>query len=589
MTDTPDTAISTSTALRRAFLEAPALRRGLGLTLLFALIGTAIKLTIPVAIQQLIDNELLSDSVDMSAVTSRIAVLAGIIAIGIIAQRATLLRLAVTAARGLSDLRVKTFGHLHQLSVLHVEAERRGTLVSRVTTDVTSIQHFVEWGGVEFVIEGSQVLLAIGVMAIYDWHLAVLVIITTVIYGVLLLKFQRILQRAHDAVRERVALSMSRLGEAISGVAVVRTYGAEQAAKTRVDDAFADQFVAEFKTSKVGAVLFSSADLYTGMITVGVIGMGVAYGTGWNLSAGDLLAFLFLLGLVVGPIQLMVEVLDHAQTAGAGLRRILTVLDTEPDITESTDPQSLPETNLGLEFASVRFQYPTGDVVLNDVSAEIAAGTRVAVVGETGSGKTTFAKLAVRLLEPATGTVSIGGVDVRRIARAELRSRVAFVPQEGFLFGSTVAENLRYGDLSATDDELRAALADLELTDWLQGLPNGLATPVGERGSSLSAGERQLVALVRAWISNPDMLVLDEATSAVDPALEVKLRRAIERLTEGRTSLTVAHRLSTAEAADEIIVFNDGRLVERGAHADLIELDGVYAAMHADWAVGTTT
>ena len=337
----------------------------------------------------------------------------------------------------------------------------------------------------------------------------------------------------------------------------------------------------------LGAVLFSSAEVFTGLITVAVIGVGVAFGVGWGLSAGDLLAFLFLVGLIVGPVQLMVEVLDLAQTAGAGLRRILRVLDIEPEIADPLDPTPLPEGGLGLSFDAVRFRYPTGEDVLIDVSVEIGAGRRVAVVGETGSGKSTFAKVAVRILEPADGIVNIGGIDIRRVARTDLRSRVAFVPQEGFLFDSTVAGNLRYGKLDATDAELTRALEELELTDWIQGLPDGLATTVGERGGSMSAGERQLIALARAWISNPDLLVLDEATSAVDPALEVRLRRAIERLTTGRTSLTVAHRLSTAEAADEVLVFDKGRLVERGTHEELVELDGVYAAMHDDWTVGT--
>ena len=430
-------------------------------------------------------------------------------------------------------------------------------------------------------------MLAIVVMAIYEWRLAVLVLSAAILYAILLIFFQRILQRAHDDVRERVAISMSRLGETIAGVAVVRAYGAESAAKARVDESFEHQYEAEFRTAKLGAVLFSSAEVFTGLITVAVIGVGVAFGVGWGLSAGDLLAFLFLVGLIVGPVQLMVEVLDHAQTAGAGLRRILRVLDTEPEIADPLDPTPLPEGGLGLSFDAVCFRYPTGEDVLIDVSVEIGAGRRVAVVGETGSGKSTFAKVAVRILEPADGIVNIGGIDIRRVARTDLRSRVAFVPQEGFLFDSTVADNLRYGKLDATDAELTRALEELELTDWIQGLPDGLATTVGERGGSMSAGERQLIALARAWISNPDLLVLDEATSAVDPALEVRLRRAIERLTTGRTSLAVAHRLSTAEAADEVLVFDKGRLVERGTHEELVELDGVYAAMHDDWTVGT--
>lgn len=581
--------IPTLTAIRRALRESPGLRKGIGWTVALAMVGTAVRLTIPVAVQQLVDAEIVGRaSIDMAGVSRRVAILVGVIVVGIVAQRATLIRLAVAAASGLSDLRVKTFAHLHGLSVLHVEAERRGTLVSRVTSDVTAIQEFVEWGGVEFVVEGSQVLLAIAVMAIYEWRLAALVLVSVLVYAVLLLYFQRILQRAHDVVRERVAISMSRLGEAIAGVSVVRSYGAERAAMSRVDDSFEHQYEAEFRTAKLGAVLFSSAEVFVGFVMAAVIGVGVAYGAAWDLSAGDLLAFLFLLGLVVGPVQLMVEVLDHAQTAASGVRRILGVLDTETDIVEPARPRALPDGGLGVKFEEVRFRYPTGDDVLRDISVEIRSGARVAIVGETGSGKSTFAKLAVRLLDPSSGSVRIGGVDLRDAATADLRRRVAFVPQEGFLFDASVADNLRYGDLEATDDRLAEAVGELGLDAWLNGLPAGLNTPVGERGGNLSAGERQLVALVRAWLTDPAVLVLDEATSAVDPALEVRLRRAIERLTAGRTSLTVAHRLATAEAADRVLVFDDGRLVESGRHEDLLAAGSVYAAMHADWVVGTT-
>jgi putative ABC transport system ATP-binding protein len=211
----------------------------------------------------------------------------------------------------------------------------------------------------------------------------------------------------------------------------------------------------------------------------------------------------------------------------------------------------------------------------------------VAVVGETGSGKTTFAKLLVRLMDPSSGTIHIGGSPADSVRLEELRHRVAFVPQEGFLFDDTIANNVRYGRIDASDAEVWTAFHELGLGEWIQGLPDGLDTRVGERGGNLSAGERQLVALVRAWIGTPDLLVLDEATSAVDPALDVALRHAIDKLTEGRTSVTIAHRLSTAEGADEVLVFDSGRLVERGHHRELVVCDGVYADLYTDWVAGT--
>jgi len=235
----------------------------------------------------------------------------------------------------------------------------------------------------------------------------------------------------------------------------------------------------------------------------------------------------------------------------------------------------------------VHFRYPTGEDVLCDVDVRIPAARRIAVVGETGSGKSTFAKLITRLLDPRSGTVRIGGIPVNHVAFDDLRRRVVFLPQEGFLFDTTLEANVRYGHLDASTEDVMTAFRELELGDWLDGLSDGLATKVGERGGNLSAGERQLVALARAWIAAPDVLVMDEATSAVDPALEVRLRRAMEHLTSGRTSITVAHRLSTAEAADHVLVFDNGQLVEQGTHRDLVSNGSVYAGLHQDWMAGT--
>jgi putative ABC transport system ATP-binding protein len=473
--------------------------------------------------------------------------------------------------------------------VLHVEAERRGSLVARVTSDIAAIQDFVDWGGVGLLIGSAQVVMAVAMMLVFEWRLALFVLAGVVLYGLLLILFQRVLQRLHDQVRRRVGDTMSALGEAVSGLPVVRAYGTEDATVAKVRAVIDQQFKVEHRTFVVGAALFSSAEIFAGAITAGVIAIGVAFGPGWGLTAGTLLGLLFLVTLLVEPVQTLVETLDQAQSAASGVRRIVEVLDTPVAIADPAVGLTLPEGALDVAFEGVRYRYPGGgDDVLRDVTVTIPAGARVAVVGETGSGKSTFSKLATRLLDPTEGRVLIGGVTVDRVAFDSLRRRMVFVPQEGFLFDTTIADNVRYGSPNATDAEVLEAFADLELDGWLASLSAGAATEVGERGSALSAGERQLVALARAWIADPAVLVLDEATSAVDPALEVQIRRAMVHLTESRTSITVAHRLSTAEAADWVLVFDEGRLVERGAHEDLLALGGVYADLHADWAAGTT-
>jgi putative ABC transport system ATP-binding protein len=377
------------------------------------------------------------------------------------------------------------------------------------------------------------------------------------------------------------------MGETITGLSVIRAHGVEETAMRRVEETLQAQVKAEHWANRLSALFFSSAELFAASITGAVIVVGVLLGAGSGTSAGTLLAFLFLVNLMIEPIQTLVETIDQAQRAAAGVRRVLKVLDSPIDLADPVDGVELPPGPLGVELEKVSFSYPGGPPVLSAVDVEIAVGRRVAVVGQTGSGKTTFAKLLTRLLDPVTGTVKIGGVPLPQVKFSSLRSRVAFVPQEGFLFDTTIADNVRYGRPEAGDREIETAFLELELDGWLRRLPEGLQTRVGERGANLSAGERQLVALVRAWITGPEVLLLDEATSAVDPALEVSLRRAIERLTAGRTSITIAHRLSTAEAADEILVFDQGGLVERGAHAQLLAAAGVYAGLYADWSRGT--
>jgi ATP-binding cassette, subfamily B, bacterial len=582
-------------ALRRAVQVAPSLTRGLGVTLLLALVGTAGQVIVPIAIQQLLDVEVLGGTGDLG----RIAAIGGLalagVLVSIIATRAAMFRLLRAAANGLAELRVATFAHVHRLSTLHLQSERRGSLVARVTSDIEVITQFVEWGGIGMLVGSAQLVLVLSVMVVYDPLLAGLIAAAGLLYALLLLAFQRVLRRLYDRVRERSANALSALSEAISGLKTIRAYGAEARTLPRVDGALEDHRRAEIRAQVVAASMFSTAELFAGAVTAMVIAVGVVVQPG-QLTAGRLIALLFLVTLFIEPIQLLVEVLNEAQTAAAGIRRVLGVLDTPVEVVDPVPGRQLPPGPVAVSVHDVWFAYPRGergsdergDPVLREVELEIAPGTRIAVVGATGSGKSTFVKLLTRLFDPTRGAIRLSGVDLDQIAFSSLRSRVISVPQEGFLFDATVADNIRYGAPRASDDEVLAACRELDLGSWIEELPAGIHTQVGERGNRLSAGERQLVALVRAWIARPDLLVLDEATSAVDPALEVRLRRAIERLTSGRTSITVAHRLSTAEAADEVLVFDRGRIVERGPHAQLVTAGGVYGGLHADWTAGAS-
>ncbi|MCY7400498.1 MAG: ABC transporter ATP-binding protein/permease [Nocardioides sp.] len=572
--------------IRLGMKYSPELREGLGWTLVLAVIASCGQVVVPIAVQQTLDRGLNSPGGPRLGFVIALGVAAAcVVLVTGVASYAMTTRLFTSSERGLATLRTKAFRHVHDLPLLTQNTERRGALVSRVTSDVDQVSQFLVFGGLIFVVSIGQMLVATVLMLFYSWELAAVVWLAFAPLFLSIRWFQKKLSAAYTVVRHQVGVLLGAISEPVVGAAVVRSYGVEDRTQARIDEAIVDWQRANTHAQTFTVTSFSLGGLSAGLANAGVIVIGILLGFTSDMTPGKVLAFAFLVTLFVGPVQMGTQVLTEAQNAIASWRRVIGILETPADLIDpGPDGEVLPRGPIDVTFQHVTFAYPTGPPVLIDVDLHIDAGTRVAIVGETGSGKSTFAKLLTRLMDPPEGAVLLDDVDVRRLESTSLRRSVVLVPQEGFLFDDTLAANVRYGKLDATDEEIVASAVQLGIDDWLSGLPRGLRTKVGQRGESLSAGERQLVALLRAHLADPDLLVLDEATSAVDPQLEMQIGRALERLMQSRTSVTIAHRLSTAENADEVIVVDRGRVVQRGPHAVLVEeIGGIYAGMHASW------
>lgn len=574
--------------LRRGLRVSPELRAGVRSSLGLALVSAVGKLVVPVAMQRVIDSGIAGPGgvkVDVVAVTCVVAAVA--IVVVAVLNRATYIRLLYACQDTLYGLRVRSFAHVHDLSLAHHNESKRGVLVTRVTSDVETLAQFAQWGAVSWIVNGTIVVVTLLVLAVYSWQLALLTIAVFVPVVPLMRYFQARQLEAYDRQRLAVASTLTEISETVMGAAVIRAYSLERVVRRRLRRAIDDQYDANMRAAWYFSLLFSLSDLI-GATAVGVVlGAGVWWGPEWGLDKGSLVACIFLVTLLLTPIGEIGEVLDQTQTALAGWRKVLDLLEEPIDVVEPADGVDLPDGALGIEVEHLDFEYLPGEPVLRDVDLRIPPGANVALVGETGSGKTTFAKLLCRLADPTSGVVSVAGADLRTVDPEARRHAIRLVPQDGFLFDATLFENVEMGRPGVTEQEVLGAIGRLGLDEWFARLPGGLHTEVGERGEQLSVGERQLVALIRAEVGDAGLLILDEATSAVDPETERALSDALLRLAEGRTLVSVAHRLSIAEAADTVVVFEHGRVVEMGHHKDLVGAGGIYAGLYESW-IGNT-
>ncbi len=487
----------------------------------------------------------------------------------------------------LRDLRNTVFRHLMSLDLGFFEREQTGRLVARLTSDVDAMQDLVQIGLAQFAQNIFLFVGAVVVILVLSWQLALctLIVVPPVVWASRW--FRRESSRAFLEVRDRIGHNLATLQEGLAGVRVVQAFGRERAFARRFRETNEAQYDANLETVRISTRYFPFIEFCGVAGTALIVGVGGLFADQRIVTVGTVAAFVLYLNSLFEPVQQLSQLYNTLQQAGAAMKKLVGLLDTPPRIAERAGAVDLPPTGV-LEVDDVSFRYGDGPLVLRHVSVSVGDGERLALVGPTGAGKSTLAKLMSRFYDPAEGSVRFGGVSLTDATLASLRERIIVVPQEGFLFAGTIRDNVRVGRASASDDDVEAALGALGILDRFRALPSGLDTEVRERGSRLSAGERQLVSLARAALADPALLILDEATSNLDPGTERDVEQALEALTEARSVVVVAHRLSTASRADRIAVVDNGELQELGSHPELLRREGRYASLWASWTSAQT-
>lgn len=484
-------------------------------------------------------------------------------------------------------LRLRVFTHLQRLSLAFYTKEKAGRIMTRMTSDIEALQTLFSEGLVNLAVQGIALLVMIAIMAQMDVKLTLFLVLGIApVMVVITLWFRVRSETAYERVRNRIADVLADLQESLSGIRIVTMHNRQTHNVVRHDNVVGRHLDANLDAAHIGAIYGSGAEGVGVLAQLLVLLVGGSMVYGGDLRVGELTAFLLYVPLFFNPIQQLVQLHNTYQQGRAAIMKLREVFATAPSVLESPQAVDLPAVEGAIRFENVEFSYGGVDdtaVILRDLDLEIAAGETVALVGRTGAGKSTIAKLATRFYDPQRGRVTIDGCDLRDLKFASLRSQIGVVPQEPFLFAGSIRDNVAFGRPDATDDDVLEACRAVGIEPLIDRLPQGIHTPCHERGVTLSSGERQLIALARAFLSGPRVLILDEATSNLDLQTEAMVERALDALLGGRTAVLIAHRLSTAMRADRIAVVEDGRIAEIGSHAELLAHEGLYAGMYATW------
>lgn len=488
------------------------------------------------------------------------------------------------AATIMHDLRITVFTHIQRLSLDYFTEEKAGVTMSRMTADIEILQQLLQDGLAQFLIQGGTMIIVTAVLFTYSVQLALLTVLIVVPpLTVLSLWFRSASLRTYLRSRNRLAEVIGDVAESLAGVRVIAFYNRQRNNIIRHRTIVGHYRTANFAAARVTAAYSAGSDFIglAGQLALLLIGGDMVLHH--HLQVGVLVAFILYLGSFFQPIQQLVQIYNSNQQGQAALTKIRELLALDPSVPESPSACELPPAEGSITFEHVGFSYDGATPVLSDIDIHISDGETVAFVGETGAGKSTIAKLVTRFYDPACGRVLIDGHDLREVTLTSLRRQIGLVPQEPFLFTGTIGDNVGFARPGASDDQIRHAIRAVGLEELISRLPDGIDTPVHERGQSLSSGERQLIALARAFLAEPRVLVLDEATSNLDLKSETQVETALEALLEGRTAILIAHRLSTAMHADRIFVVDHGKISESGTHDELVARGGRYAAMFATW------